>query len=161
MPADVRVERLAEDQWPAWRDLRLEALQDTPIGFGESYADAAQRTDDYWQEVPSRPGLQVLAWDGDRAVGMAGGFLDDTRRPTVYAVFVQPGSRGQGVLDALLDVVAEWARAEGASELRLEVHEDNAPAAAAYQRLGFSFTGERRPYNLDPARELLAMVRPL
>jgi len=42
-------------------------------------------------------------------------------------------------------------------ELRLEVHEDNAPAALAYDRLGFVATGERRPYVLDPARSLIEM----
>lgn len=159
MRADVRVERLRQTQWAAWRDLRLEALQDTPIGFGERYADAVGKVDDDWRAVPLRPSLQLLAWDGEVPVGMAGGFCDPDGRPTVYAVYVTPPARGQGVLGLLLDAVGAWADDLGAELLRLDVHEDNAPAISAYRRCGFAFTGERRPYDLDPSRHQLAMVR--
>ncbi len=43
-------------------------------------------------------------------------------------------------------------------DLRLEVHEDNGPARAAYARLGFAGTGVRRPYPLDPGGDELEMV---
>ena len=157
----MRAEPLAADQWELWRDLRLEALQDTPMGYGESHADALASPVERWTATPTRPGYHCLLWDGDRPVGMAGGFVDDAGRHTVFGVFVQPGSRGRGGVGLLLDAVAEWARGEGAEQLRLEVHEDNARAAAAYSRLGWVATGESRPYNLDETRALLAMVRSL
>ena len=43
-------------------------------------------------------------------------------------------------------------------DLRLEVHEDNGPARAAYARLGFADTGVRRPYPLDPTGDELEMA---
>jgi GNAT superfamily N-acetyltransferase len=157
----VRVEVVAPERWAAWRDLRLEALADTPIGFGEHHADALLRSDEDWRLQPLRPGVHLIAWDGDEPVGMSGGFTAEDGRPTVFGVYVRPVARGKGVLDRLVAGVEDWARGTGSDVLRLEVHEDNGPALAAYLRLGFALTGARRPYNLDESRELLEMVRPL
>ena len=157
----MRVEALRAEDWRLWRDLRLEALQDYPIGYGETHADALASPEQRWVDTPLRPGFHCLARDGSSVVGMAGGFVDGSGRPTVFGVYVRPASRGQGVLALLLEAVAAWARGLGAEELRLEVHEDNARAAAAYRRLGWVATGERRPYDLDRTRDLLAMARPL
>ncbi|MDP9435372.1 MAG: GNAT family N-acetyltransferase, partial [Actinomycetota bacterium] len=54
-----------------------------------------------------------------------------------------------------------WARSQGADALLLEVHEDNAPARAAYGRLGFVETGARRAYPLGPGEELTMRLAPL
>jgi ribosomal protein S18 acetylase RimI-like enzyme len=70
-------------------------------------------------------------------------------------------ARGQGLLGELVARCADWARAQGQSELVLEVHEDNARARAAYRGLGFVETGATQPYPLDPTRLELEMVRPL
>jgi hypothetical protein len=41
------------------------------------------------------------------------------------------------------------------------VHEDNARARRAYERRGFVLTGHTVPYNLDPSRNELEMVKGL
>ena len=113
--ASVRVEALTDEQWPLWRDLRFEALADTPIGFGELLENAVLKADADWQAVPKRPGLKLLAWDGDCPVGMGGGFRREGGTPVLYAVYVQPASRGEGVLEALVDRVAAWCAPEASS----------------------------------------------
>jgi len=153
----VRVAPVGPQDWALWRELRLEALRDTPIGFGERYAEAVRRTEEQWRAVVARPGLYLLAHDGQGPVAMAGGFLDPQDRPTLFAVYVRPRARGRRVLDPLVEQVERWA---APSRLRLEVHEDNGRAASAYARLGFVATGVRRPYPLDPTRSLLEMNRP-
>ncbi len=152
----MHVEELAAEQWILWRDLRLEALLDTPIGFGELHADALCKTDEDWQAVPTRPGLQLLAWDGDRPVGMAGGFRREDGTPVLYAVYVQPAARGGAVLALLVDHVARWCAPE---PLVLDVHVDNVRAHAAYLKLGFVDTGGRTPGGGIDGRGLLEMVR--
>ena len=79
----MRVETLTDADWRAWRDLRLEALQDTPIGYGELYADAVLLADAEWRARAERPGSRVLAYAGDDLVGMAGGFVDEEGRPVL------------------------------------------------------------------------------
>ena len=70
------------------------------------------------------------------------------------------GARGEQPNSALLDAVLVWAREHG-DALRLEVHEENARAIAAYERRGFRRTGVSRPYNLDPRALEIEMSIPL
>lgn len=152
----MRIDEVGPDDWAAWRDLRLEALADTPIGFAEWHADALLLGEDDWRTRLSRPGVRFLAYDGARAVGMAGGFRDETGEPILFAVFVTPVARGAGVLQALVDAVAAWAAPD---PLVLDVHVDNARARRAYEKLGFVLTGETTPGGGIDGRDLQRMRR--
>ena len=167
MPVEVR--RLRPEEWQASKAVRLEALADTPLGFLELLATAVQRPDEEWREraaAVSAGGEQSLhlAWHGDRPVGCAGGWRrEGGPAVVVFAVYVTPAHRGGPVLDAVLGAVEDWARSlDGVTELRLEVHEANARARAAYARRGFALTGATTAYPHDPPGGLeLEMVRPL
>jgi GNAT superfamily N-acetyltransferase len=154
--ASVRVEALNDEQWPLWRDLRLEALADTPIGFGELLENAVLKSDEDWQEVLKRPGLKLLAWEAEQPVGMGGGFRRDDGTPVLYAVYVQPAARGGSVLAVLVERVAAWCAPE---PLVLDVHVDNDRAHAAYLKLGFVDTGGRTPGGGIDGRGLVEMSR--
>jgi ribosomal protein S18 acetylase RimI-like enzyme len=52
-------------------------------------------------------------------------------------MWVAPEARGQGVGNALVDVVIEHARLSGATRLLLDVADDNRQAIALYARKGF------------------------
>ena len=157
--------RVRSEDWRDLRDLRLEALADTPIGFLETLAGAQVLPDEAWQARAARgaeggDSFQVMAWDGDRPVGNCVCFLR-AGAAWLAAVYVSPAYRGDGLLGELADRCAAWARRQGMTVLRLEVHEDNARARNAYERLGFRATGERSPYDLDPSRDELTLERPL
>lgn len=156
---------MRRDDWPRLKALRLEALADTPIGFLETSAQAEQLDDAAWQTRAARgaeggDSLQVLALSGEDAVGTCVSFVRDGHA-WLAAVYVTPAARGTGLLGELVRRCADWARAQGQSELVLEVHEDNARARAAYEKLGFVATGVTLPYPLDPARQELEMALPL
>jgi GNAT superfamily N-acetyltransferase len=161
----VEVRRVVLEDWRDLRDLRLEALADTPLGFLETLADAQVLPDEAWQARAARgaeggDSFQVMAWAGTRPVATCVSFLRD-RVAWLAAVYVAPEHRGQGLLDELVGRCAIWARQQGQKALRLEVHERNARAQRAYARLGFVATGERAPYPLPPYGEELLMERPL
>jgi ribosomal protein S18 acetylase RimI-like enzyme len=67
----------------------------------------------------------------------------------VQSLYIVPEQRGTGLVERLLDHVAAAARAAGAIDLRLYVHEANTRARAAYRRCGF----DEAPYRI--------MTRPL
>ena len=172
MPGDVEqleIRRVRPEDWRDLRALRLEALEDTPLGFLETLAEARAKPDEDWQARAARgaqdgdafrDSFQVMAWDGERPVGNCVCFLRDGAA-WLGAVYVTPDHRGLGLLDALAERCAAWGRERGMSVLRLEVHEANAPAQAAYRRLGFVDTGERAPYPLPPGGQEMIMERPL
>ena len=151
----MRVEVAGPDDWAQWRDLRLQALRDTPIGFVETVETALAKDEAAWRRRMTEVPLSLLAREGDQPFGMTSGFVLDNR-PFLGAVYVAPSARGAGLLARLVEPVVTWARPL-ADRLWLEVHEDNPRAIAAYVRLGFIATGERRPYPLGPERDELVM----
>jgi ribosomal protein S18 acetylase RimI-like enzyme len=60
----------------------------------------------------------------------------------VQSLFIVPEHRGRGLVDFLLDTVAQAAREAGAVDLRLYAHGSNRRALDAYRRCGF----EETPY---------------
>jgi ribosomal protein S18 acetylase RimI-like enzyme len=58
----------------------------------------------------------------------------------VEDLVVDEGARGAGAGRALLEVLSAWARERGASRLQLLVDEENLPALAFYQRMGWGPT---------------------
>ena len=159
--AEVVVRRVVPGDWPLLRSLRLEALLDTPLAYLETHAEAAGKDERDWRSRATRgseggDSCQLLATRDGRAVATAITFPDGGRDAVwwVVGVFVTPAERGQGLLDRLLDGLADDALAGGGRLLRLEVHEDNPRARAAYARRGFVETGGRRPYPLGGGEEL-------
>jgi GNAT superfamily N-acetyltransferase len=56
----------------------------------------------------------------------------------IQSMYVVGEHRGRGLPEMLFEAVAAEARAGGAADLRLYVHEENARARRAYRRCGFS-----------------------
>jgi ribosomal protein S18 acetylase RimI-like enzyme len=166
-----QVRRVRAEDWRQSREIRLEALKDTPIGFGERYEDAYARPEQGWREraktsaESAQTALFVAIDETGRFVGTAGVFTksdepQDRPAMTIYGVYVTPSHRGasRGVASLLFDAVVRWAReAGGAREIRLSVHEENDRAHAFYRRYGFVDTGERIPYILDESASLIEM----
>lgn len=67
----------------------------------------------------------------------------------VQSVFVRPEHRGRGLVDRLLDHLADAAAEAGALDLRLYAHQSNERALRVYRRCGFV----QAPY--------VMMIRPL
>jgi GNAT superfamily N-acetyltransferase len=151
----VRV--VGPEDWQLWKELRLEGLLDTPIGFGRTHAEELAKPDAAWQESMSWPGLRVMAFEHDEPVGMAGGFRRENGVPVLFAVYVRPAARGRGVLGLLVDSVLAWAAPDA---LQLDVHEDNARAHAAYLTLGFVDTGAVRVGEGIDGKDLIEMLHP-
>ena len=104
--------RFAADEWPAYRDLRLRALADSPDAFGSTFARESARSDDEWRErlatgVRSPTDLPLVAVVDDVLAGLAWGRLDE-RQPDIahlFQVWVAPEFRGRGVGRLLVDAV--------------------------------------------------------
>lgn len=129
-----------EDDWSAWRAVRLAALSEAPYAFGSTLADWRDANEERWRErLRGVPYNVVVAIDGVD-VGMASGFPEDGN-VLLISMWVAPSARGHGVGDRLIESVTEWARELGVPAVDLDVVESNLPAIALYRRNGFVDAG--------------------
>ena len=130
-----------------FRDLRLYALQDSPISFSADYQTNLNHPLEYWQNRLRDTANEVtfLAEHEHRLIGMSGiarGYSPKTKHSaTVYSVFVHPEWRGLRIAEALLEACIEWARSKEVNIIKLSVNAANASAIRCYQRCGFTIYG--------------------
>lgn len=165
----VEVRRIRTDEWLKLREIRLEALADTPEAFITTLAEAETYPDDVWKDRArsgALGGLQttMIAVDGEHTVGMAIGLL----RPAVtrevvpiVSVFVSPSVRRRGVGEGLVVGVERWARAQGAVRTSLWVVDTNDAARRFYEGIGYRATLDRQKITVAPVRWETRLVKEL
>jgi len=158
------------DQWELIREVRLRGLSEAPEAFCSTTQREVALGEEDWRARAGRSHL-VLAFPGTddvpgenddfAAIGTASGVPDphEAGGRELVGMWVDPSSRGVGVADALIDEIARWASAEGATSLALWVAEDNARARHRYEKCGFTVTGEREP--MRPGTDQIRMRRVL
>ena len=165
----ARVQRLGENDWALFSEIRLRSLLDSPEAFGSTYGAESSQTERAWRDWVAgrwRGGVSVVfvgyADDGT-PVGTATG-AEYEAEPGIghlYAMWVAPDARGAGVGRALLDAVADWARARGCDRLILTVTESNGTARRFYAARGFVDTGEREALRQGSEIRTLILSMPL
>lgn len=147
---------LRESDAPAFRGLRLLALEESPTAFG---ADPQYERTMALQQMATRiapddgEGSAVLGvFDGDALVAVAGLHrepgLKNRHTAFIWSVYVAPGYRRGGVGSLLLrETIAHARTVEGLRRVNLTVNATNAPALDLYRRLGFVEYG-RQPESL-------------
>jgi ribosomal protein S18 acetylase RimI-like enzyme len=188
-PESVRVRRIGPDEGALLKALRLRALAEEPEAFGESVAEAEARDEaEYAARARSASDGDRRAWflaeaeadpspakaEADpssaeawstlvaptrTSVGLAMGRRRPPDECMVFSVWVANAARGRGVGRALVDAVADWARAWGASRLVLWVYRSNRGAIRFYERLGFTVETSGPDAELGAPHDALAMHR--
>ena len=77
------------------------------------------------------------------------------------AFWVAPESRGQGIAEAMVAFVAEWASAQGAAVLEAGVVEDNHRAIAFYKKVGFAEIGRSHPFRGASLKQIILLAKRL
>lgn len=119
--------------------------EDLEAYLAKSYGEAIQRA-----EIEDPEIAIWLALQGEDLIGYAqAGPVDmkvehAPRDRELYRLYVAAQAKGAGVAQALMQLVLDWARAEGASALWLSVWENNTRAQAFYRRYGFAHMGEHK-----------------
>lgn len=115
---------------------------------------------DFWPremlayEIEHPRSVLLLARLGGRPAGYAA-FRHATDEAELLRLAVRPEDRRRGVARALVSEGCERLRAENVQVCFLEVRQDNAPAIALYERLGFVRNGRRRGYYRDGTDALI------
>ena len=119
----------------------------TPARMAEIHAAAFAGHGQVWSEADflqmrARPGTDFLAVNTD---GFAL-FQVIAPEAELLTIAIDPPAQGRGLGRIALETAMVLAAERGAETMFLEVAEDNAPARALYDRLGFTQTGRRRGY---------------
>ncbi|MFJ4711682.1 GNAT family N-acetyltransferase [Streptomyces sp. NPDC088785] len=176
---DFVVRAVEAGEWPAVKELRLEALRDevASIAFLETYEQAVGRSDAFWREraagashgTAARQFVAVA--DSGRWLGTAVALVEEPgttdflghpveeRQVQIVGVYVRPEARGGHVAPELFAAASAWAYAQdGIGRVRLHFHQDNARAEGLYRKIGFVRTGRVVPLAGDPAKVEYEMV---
>ena len=144
----MEVRTLQVGEWPLWRQLRFDALSESPDAFRPTLEEEKVQSDDWWIDVIDstvehpRGGLWVAEM-GRVPVGMLFARTDtDDTVVEIGAMWVRPSDRGKGIGSGLLTAALDWAISRGVHHADLWVTESNAAAVALYEQYGFQRTTE-------------------
>lgn len=145
--------RLAADDLDAFRQLRLQALQESPTAFGATVASEQNLTPAQHLarlQGDSHSGIWG-AWNTQGALVASAGLWHQRQakvqhKADIYAVYVEPTARAAGLAPQLMQTVIAHAREHtDLRQLHLGVIAGNTHALRLYQSLGFV------EYGLEPA----------
>jgi ribosomal protein S18 acetylase RimI-like enzyme len=143
----LEIRPLAAPDATAFRQIRLQAISDSPSAVWPTYEEEAKRTVKEIEARILRTDTQIVfgAFIDKDLVGIAGlrrEPLDQVRHKAVlWGVFVSPDRRRDGLARKLFSRVQSFAREEGVRQIQLCVNAENVRARNLYRSLGFESFG--------------------
>ncbi|WP_245597945.1 GNAT family N-acetyltransferase [Ottowia thiooxydans] len=140
------------NEWRTYRDVRLQALLDSPNAFGSTYEEEVDRTDAIWAAriaaaASSGQDCVLFARHRENVCGLVWCKLSagEPMVANVFQMWVDPASRGKGAGRALLKAAIDWAERVGARRVCLCVTSAETPAMGLYLACGFRPAGATEP----------------
>ena len=161
IPIEVRLRPMREDEWDAWRTRSIQLYAEDMMrneGKDEERAQeqAAREFDELLPDGLGTSGHHVLvaedAGSGERVGHLWYGSRSRQPDPDVawlYDIAVHPELRERGFGRALLRLLEDEARAEGATRIELNVFGDNLPARRLYESAGYTEMARQMAKVLD------------
>jgi len=125
--------------------LLVEELVDPYIKDYDAQAEGNDRPNQWSQQFDLSQWGFFMAMDGERAAGGAAVVMNSPEvhmlenrsdLAVLWDMRVQPEQRGKGIGRRLFQHAAEWARAKGCTQLKIETQNVNLPACCFYARQG-------------------------
>lgn len=130
-----------------YRELRLEALLESPTAFTADYQTNLHHPMSFWESrlIADQYGLIFFAEYENTLIGMTGihkGESNKTKHGAhIWGVYMRPAWRGLHIAEALIQTCADWAREREVIILKLGVMANNESAIRCYKRYGFLVYG--------------------
>ena len=141
----IRLASLADST--QFRELRLEALQESPTAFPADYMIYANHPMSFWEGRLKTDGNGTIffAEHENGLIGMTGirrGEFPKTKHSAeIWGVYVRSEWRGLHIAEALIETCIEWAKSKDVNIIKLGVTAANTSAVRCYQRCGFTIYG--------------------
>ncbi|HIV17073.1 MAG TPA: ribosomal protein S18-alanine N-acetyltransferase [Candidatus Alectryocaccobium stercorigallinarum] len=108
-----------------------------------------------------REGTVFVCAEEDGRITGYGGMVTAADQADITNISVSKDKRRSGTGTAIVEKLFEKGREMGIKEIFLEVRQSNAPAAALYEKLGFTEEGVRKNYYEAPVEDALIMKKEL
>jgi RimJ/RimL family protein N-acetyltransferase len=132
----------------SFRELRLEALQNSPIAFSADYQKNLTYPIKYWEDLLSPHPEESTMFIGEhegQLIAMTGvmrGTSPKTRHSAwIWGVYVTPPWRGLHIAEEIIHTCIDWAKSRNVIMAKLGVAAVNQPAIRCYERCGFKIYG--------------------
>jgi GNAT superfamily N-acetyltransferase len=110
----LTIQRLRPGETERLRQIRLAALKDAPDAFGSTYQEAIVWPNDRWQQqLRQLPSFLAVVDGVDCGMVRSCPHPQQAHAAYLISMWVAPHVRRIGVGVALMDVVLDWAKAEG------------------------------------------------
>ena len=146
---ETTIRRVGPGDGPLLQAVRLRALECDPTSFGSTHEREAAFGPEVWEEwahehATGETAATLLGLRESEPVGMVLGRRDDDEPGLfhVYAMWVAPDSRGEGIGGSLLAEVEAWMASCGAVVSQLSVTSEAAAAQRLYESAGYAPDGE-------------------
>ena len=152
MPPDLQFRHLGRDEWQVLRDVRLNALRESPQSFLVEYDQEKDYGQERWQTESDRGDWIVGELDG-RYVCLTGATRESgasaDERYLEY-VWVAEALRQRGIaFDMLTDIIGELKESGVRTVILWTLDDGNDPAQLLYKQLDFITTNEKRKLDTD------------
>jgi ribosomal protein S18 acetylase RimI-like enzyme len=143
----MEVRRLDGGDAEGYRSLRHEALLKNPEAFSSSYEDEMYYEEqEYRQRLDSKFTYTFGAFNDRQLVGVVTlvpeGKVKLKHRANIFAMYVTPSQRGQGLGKFLMKkAIQQAAELTNVEQIYLSVNASNEPAKKLYSSLGFETYG--------------------
>ncbi|HAT8609224.1 TPA: GNAT family N-acetyltransferase [Legionella pneumophila] len=139
----MRIRQLFDTDWHLWKEIRLEALNNSPENFGSSYEEEVHMSDADFQNGLSK-GYVLGAFVDDLLVSCAGFYtlnsIKTKHRGVLWGMYTRLEYRGKGIATALIQTLIQHAKTS-VTQLHLTCVVSNFVAQAFYQKQGFRIYG--------------------
>jgi len=144
----ISIRPAQETDTQAFRDLRLEALQNHPEAFNSDHTTSYKKHETFWTErlySLGQEGMIFFATRKDKLIGMCGirrgNSLKTAHSSTIWGVYVQQEWRGLRIAEGFITKCTEWAQEQGIKIIKLSVVTTNVSAIRCYARCDFKVYG--------------------
>ncbi len=148
MPNGITIRHAKPADVESFRALRLEALKNHPDAFGQAYADAAAKENEYWLNrlnINEVEDALFFAEKDSQLIGMTGIHrsmaVKAKHAAMIWGVYVKPEWRGNHISESLIQSCVEWAKTQGVVIVKLAVVTGNLSALRCYEKCGFKTYG--------------------
>ena len=160
----MNIRRINSNEGNLIKELRIAAISDSPLAFGESLEEAQTKLD---REYAASAKLRAVS-DSDaffvvedqrKYIGIIGAFFENgTNKPFISSMWVHANNRKSNVGAELFFTAKSWLSDRGAKTIHAWVAQDNIVAMSFYKKLGFRATTEIAVMPNDSSRQEIKFI---